>query len=319
MQKYLITGCTGFVGKHFLKYLDDNEMPAQVLGIDINLPDERQSDYKCIRWHYEIFDLLDTDKLTNIMYQFQPNLILHLASYSSVAFSWKEPISSFQNNTNIFLNLLEAVRKLNLKARILSVGSSEEYGKVSEENLPLTENSPLMPVSPYAVARVSQELLSKIYVDGYGLDIIMTRSFNHLGSGQKEIFALSSFAKQIVEIKKAGLEEGELLVGDISVVRDFVDVRDVVSAYYLILQKGKRGEVYNVCTGRGISLEEIIKKMAAVLGVKVRVRMGEKLMRPTDNSVIIGSNEKLKRETDWQIRYSMEESLQDVMAYWMQK
>ena len=319
MQKYLITGCTGFVGKHFLKYLDDNEIPAQVLGIDINLPDERQSDYKCIRWHYEVFDLLDTDKLSNIMFQFQPNLILHLASYSSVAFSWKEPISSFQNNTNIFLNLLEAVRKLNLKARILSVGSSEEYGKVSEENLPLTEDSPLMPVSPYAVARVSQELLSKIYVDGYGLDIIMTRSFNHLGSGQKEIFALSSFAKQIVEIKKAGLEEGELLVGDISVVRDFVDVRDVVSAYYLILQKGKRGEVYNVCTGRGISLEEIIKKMAALLGVKVRVRMGKKLMRPTDNSVIIGSNEKLKRETDWQIRYSMEESLQDVMAYWMQK
>ena len=319
MQKYLITGCTGFVGKHFLKYLDDNEIPAQVLGIDINLPDERQSDYKCIRWHYEIFDLLDTDKLTNIMYQFQPNLILHLASYSSVAFSWKEPISSFQNNTNIFLNLLEAVRKLNLKARILSVGSSEEYGKVSKENLPLTEDSPLMPSSPYAVARVSQELLSKIYVDGYGLDIIMTRSFNHLGSGQKEIFALSSFAKQIVEIKKAGLEEGELIVGDISVVRDFVDVRDVVSAYYLILQKGKRGEVYNVCTGRGISLEEIIKKMAALLGVKVRVRMGEKLMRPTDNSVIIGSNEKLKKEADWQIRYSMEESLQDVMAYWMQK
>jgi len=319
MQKYLITGCTGFVGKHFLKYLDDNEIPAQVLGIDINLPDERESDYKCIRWHYEIFDLLDTDKLTNIMYQFQPNLILHLASYSSVAFSWKEPISSFQNNTNIFLNLLEAVRKLNLKARILSVGSSEEYGKVSEENLPLTEDSPLMPVSPYAVARVSQELLSKIYVDGYGLDIIMTRSFNHLGSGQKEIFALSSFAKQIVEIKKAGLEEGELLVGDISVVRDFVDVRDVVSAYYLIFQKGKRGEVYNVCSGRGASLEEIIKKMASLLGIKVRIHMHKKLIRPSDNSVIIGSNEKLKRETNWQIRYSMEESLQDVMAYWMQK
>ena len=108
-------------------------------------------------------------------------------------------------------------------------------------------------------------------------------------------------------------------MGDISVVRDFVDVRDVVSAYYLIFQKGKRGEVYNVCTGRGIRLEEIIKKMAALLGVKVRVRMGEKLMRPTDNSVIIGSNEKLKKEADWQIRYSMEESLQDVMAYWMQK
>lgn len=319
MQKYLITGCTGFVGKHFLKYLDNNEMPAQVLGIDINLPDERESDYKCIRWHYEVFDLLDTDKLTNIMYQFQPNLILHLASYSSVAFSWKEPTSSFQNNTNIFLNLLEAVRKLNLKARILSVGSSEEYGKVSKENLPLTEDSPLMPSSPYAVARVSQELLSKIYVDGYGLDIIMTRSFNHLGPGQKVIFALPSFAKQIVEIKKARLEEGELMVGDISVVRDFIDVRDVVSAYYLLLQKGKRGEVYNVCSGRGVSLEEIIKKMASLLGIKVRIHMHEKLIRPSDNSVIIGYNEKLKRETDWQIRYSLKESLQDVMAYWMQK
>lgn len=109
------------------------------------------------------------------------------------------------------------------------------------------------------------------------------------------------------------------MVGDISVVRDFIDVRDVVSAYYLLLQKGKRGEVYNVCSGKGVSLEEIIKKMASLLGIKVRIHMREKLIRPSDNSVIIGYNEKLKRETDWQIRYSLKESLQDVMAYWMQK
>jgi GDP-4-dehydro-6-deoxy-D-mannose reductase len=224
---------------------------------------------------------------------------------------------SFRNNTNIFLNLLDAARKVNPEARILSVGSSEEYGAVKEEDLPLREDSPLNPVSPYAVARVSQELLSKVYADGYGLDIVMTRSFNHIGTGQKDIFALSSFARQLAKIKKAGLSGGELTVGDVSVVRDFIDIRDVVEAYNVLFERGRRGEIYNVCSGRGNTLKAIIDKMARILEIDITLAVNKNLVRPADNKIVIGSNDKLRRETGWKKRYSLDESLRDLLAYWM--
>ncbi|MBM4315634.1 MAG: NAD-dependent epimerase/dehydratase family protein, partial [Deltaproteobacteria bacterium] len=204
MKKYLITGYSGFVSRHFLEYLDKNEAHASIKGLDVQNPEFPQSPYRQIRVDFEKIDLLDHGRVENIIFNFQPDYIVHLASYSSVSFSWKEPILSFQNNMNIYLNLLESVRKLNLPARILSIGSSEEYGNVDEKSLPLTEAHRPSPVSPYAVARVSQEMISKVYVDGYGLDIVMTRSFNHIGPFQRDLFVGSSFARQLVEIKKRG-------------------------------------------------------------------------------------------------------------------
>ena len=185
MEKYLITGFSGFVAKHFLECLDVQNVTAYVLGVDMNPPEFNMHQYQHVRCSFEQTNLLNKDQVDNIIYQFQPDYILHLASFSSVAFSWKNPVASFANNTNIFLNLLEQVRRMNLNCRILSIGSSEEYGNVQEADIPLHEDHLLNPVSPYAVARVSQEMLSKIYVDGYGMDIIMTRSFNHIGPGQK--------------------------------------------------------------------------------------------------------------------------------------
>jgi len=318
LKKYLITGYAGFVSRHFLEYLDKNEANASIKGLDLQKPQFSQDSYKSIRVNFEKVDLLDQDRIESIIFNFQPDYIVHLASYSSVAFSWKEPILSFQNNMNIYLNLLESVRKLNLPARILSIGSSEEYGNVEEKLLPLTETHMPGPINPYAVARVSQEMISKVYVDGYGLDIVMTRSFNHIGAYQKDIFVVSSFAKQLAEIKKNGNGLSELVTGDTSIVRDFTDVRDVVVAYDLLLKKGKPGDIYNVCSGRGTSLKDVINTMAKILDLHVHTRVNEKLVRPNDNKVIIGSNEKIKREVGWHNAIPLEKSLRDIIDYWQQ-
>jgi GDP-4-dehydro-6-deoxy-D-mannose reductase len=190
LKKYLITVFSGFVSKHFLDYLEQMKLPTLVLGLDINKPEFDISDYEHIMCSLKRVDLLDKNRVDNIIYQFQPNYLLHLASYSSVAFSWKNPVAGFPNNANIFLNFLEQVRMLNLDCRILSIGSSKEYRNVNETELPLQENYLLHPVSPYAVARVSQEMLSKIYVDDYNMDIVMTRWFNHIGPLGRKMYSL---------------------------------------------------------------------------------------------------------------------------------
>ncbi|RZK11391.1 MAG: NAD-dependent epimerase/dehydratase family protein [Flavobacterium sp.] len=315
MDKYLITGFSGFVAKHFLDFLDSQGIPAYVLGVDIQKPEFNIYGFKHVKCSFEKTDLLNKDEVDNIIYQFQPAYILHLASFSSVAFSWKNPVASFANNTNIFLNLLEKVRHMNLDCRILSIGSSEEYGNIEEEQMPLSEEAQLNPVSPYAVARVSQEMLSRIYVDGYGMDIIMTRSFNHIGPGQKDLFVVSSFAKQLVDIKRSG-GKGKIVTGDTTIVRDFVDVRDVVHAYYLLFKKGKRGEIYNVCSGSGTELCQVLDKMAELLKIDVEKTINPNLIRPNDNRIIVGSNRKLHDHTGWRQTISLKESLNDIIQFW---
>ena len=230
--------------------------------------------------------------------------------------SWKKPVQSFTNNTNIFLNLIETIHTLELKCRILSIGSSEEYGNVNALDLPLTENQELKPISPYAVARVSQEMLSKVYADSFGLDIIMTRSFNHIGTHQKDIFVIPSFAKQLIKLKKTGSQQMELTTGDTSIVRDFIDVRDVVKAYYLLFKKGKKGELYNICSGKGISLNEVINIMTSNLNISILQKIDTQLVRPNDNKIIIGSNEKIKAETGWSNAIPIEKSIADILEFY---
>jgi GDP-4-dehydro-6-deoxy-D-mannose reductase len=261
-------------------------------------------------------DLLDREGIEGIIRQFQPDCILHLASYSSVAFSWRNPVTSFQNNTNIFLNLLEAVHSVNPGIRILSIGSSEEYGTLAEGKEIFHEDVALNPISPYAVARVSQEMLSKVYAKGYGFDIVMTRSFNHIGPGQKETFVVASFAKRLVEMKRGGVTAPKLITGDISLIRDFVDVRDVVRAYDGLLKKGKKGEIYNICSGSGYSLRDIIGQLVSILGIEVITETDEKLIRPSDNKIIIGSNKKIKRDIGWAPEITLRRSLEDVISFW---
>ena len=315
-MKILITGFTGFVSQHFLTLLNEIEPGSIVLGIDKNEPDFNFSTFSELNISFENIDLLNKEATEKILTDFNPDYILHLASVSSVAQSWQAPLESFVNNTTIFLNLVELVRISNNNCRILSVGSSEEYGDVAENDLPLTEEHPLKPLSSYAVARVSQEMLSKIYADGFALDIIMTRSFNHIGPGQKDIFVISSFAKQLVQLSKNIESKATLTTGNLSVIRDFLDVRDVVKAYYLLLKKGRSGEVYNICSGNGILLSDIISKMSEILNLAIETKINPDLFRPNENKKIIGSYQKIKNELGWQPEIPLDKSLEDIIRYW---
>lgn len=315
MERYIITGSSGFVAKHFLDYLEDHNIKCEVLGLDLtNVKPER--DYKNVKYSTANVDLLNIEALKPLVLSFKPDYILHLASFSSVAFSWKNPTVSFRNNVNIFLNLLEVIRNSEINPRILSIGSSEEYGKVSPDETPIKEINELRPLSPYAVARVSQEMLSKLYVDSYGLDVILTRSFNHIGPGQKDIFVVPSFIKQIVSAKINGADSVDLVTGDLTIIRDFTDVRDVVEAYYLLLKKGKKGEIYNICSGQPVKLHEIIDLASGLVEIKAKTHIDKNLVRPNDNPLIIGDNSKLITDTGWGMRYSLKDSLIDIIDYW---
>jgi len=318
-MKLLITGFAGFVSQHFLELLNKEEPGSVILGIDKNSPDFDFADYSNLTISFENIDLLNRTATDKVLDTFQPEYILHLASVSSVAQSWHTPLDSFVNNTNIFLNLVEHIRIQNSKCRILSVGSSEEFGEVTEKELPLTEEHPLKPVSPYAVARVSQEMLSKIYADGFSLDVIMTRSFNHIGPGQRDVFVISSFAKQLVQLAKNKSNKNIITTGNLNIIRDFVDVRDVVKAYYLLFKKGRKGEVYNICSGQGIVLKDIISKMSDLLGIKIEIETNPQLIRPNENKKVIGSYQKIKDELGWKPEIEMEKSLSDIIEYWQGK
>jgi len=310
MKRILVTGCAGFVGEYLIDYILQQEHGAEIFGIDVIEPRKRYPE----RVFYSQINLLDRERVENVLEHIDPDCIVHLASFSSVGDSWKNPITSFKNNTNIFLNVLETVHVMGLKCRILSPGSSEQYGIVQEEDLPITEQAPLQPVSPYAAARIAQEHLSLIYARSFGLDVVCTRSFNHIGPGQPDKFVISSIAKQFAE-NKLGLKKG-LLLGNIRVVRDFLDVRDVVGAYYLLLKKGERGEVYNVCSGKGIPLLTIIKSFSKISGLEPSVEVSKTLLRPMENPMVVGSHEKIAK-LGWYPGIALHDSLRDIYEYWM--
>lgn len=317
-MKILITGINGFVAQHFLAFLAAQPEPFTILGVGRSEPSFNSRQYAPLNIEFAKIDLLNRADVGSILKSFRPQYLLHLASISSVGHSWKSPNDSFVNNTNIFLNLVDQIRILDNPCRILSIGSSEEYGNVSPSQLPLTEESPLNPISPYAVARVAQEMISKVYADGYGMDIIMTRSFNHIGPGQKNVFVISSFAKQLVHIANDPSASKIVTTGDLSIIRDFVDVRDVVKAYYLLLKHGKKGEVYNICSGTGVSLQQIMDNMCAILNINITLKQDPNLIRPNDNRIITGSADKIKNELGWFPEISLDKSLTDIINWWKQ-
>lgn len=314
-EKILITGVSGFVGYHFLQYLSGVNKPIEVYGVDMVPPKYDFKNFsKNIEFSFVKINLLDIEDLENLFKIFVPDYILHLASYSSVAYSWKNPRESFKNNTNIFLNLVMATMECNMNCRILSVGSSEEYGNVGEKDLPLKENRKLEPTSPYAVARVSQEMLAQIFSKDYGLDIIMTRSFNHIGPYQNIKFVIPGFIDRMVKIKKSGKKKGIIETGNIEIVRDFVDVRDVVDAYYRLLHKGTAGEIYNVCTGKGYTLKSIIQMLEQKFDLIVETKVNSEYVRPNDNLRIIGDYSKIKNQLGWEAKIDINTTLDDMIS-----
>lgn len=317
MKRMLITGFSGFVSRHFLNYLMENNLSYEVLGVDVNPPKFAMEDYApTLAMSFEQVNLLDKEAVEDMIATFRPDYILHLASFSSVAYSWQHPADCFMNNTSIFLNVTEALRKHDLcDCRLLSVGSSEEYGDVKKEELPLREDMPLVPVNPYAVARVSQEMMAKVLADSFGMQIMLTRSFNHMGPFQDERFVIPSFVRRILDIAESGAKSGEIETGDTSIVRDFVDVRDVVRAYYRLLLDGKAGEVYNICGEKGVSLAEVVDQIADIVGVSVTTRVNPDFVRPGDNQVVIGSAEKIRQDIGWTAEIPLRQTLTDMIGH----
>ena len=315
-MKILVTGIAGFAAKHFLHYLNEQEPGSEVMGIyNETYPEFEHENFEGLTISLSKVNLLNKEETAAVIETFNPSFILHLAGRSSVANSWKAPADSVMDNTSFFLNIVETVRLHKLNCRILSVGSTEEYGNANA-GLPLKEIDCPDPASPYGVARVLQQKLVKIYAESYGVDIVHTRSFNHIGPYQKPEYVISSFAKQIVQQAKNGVSKIELVTGDVNVIRDFSDVRDVVRAYYMLLYKGTKGQTYNVCSGKGYLIKDMIELLSNIIGEHVFHTTDEKNFRPSENKVIIGSYEKLMKATGWEPEYSIENSLSDIIKYW---
>jgi GDP-4-dehydro-6-deoxy-D-mannose reductase len=321
MKKLLITGASGFIAGHFIKFLSHHPNDFKIHAISRTqpawdfIPSSLLSDDMFV---YHKADMMDMQRIRSLIEKIQPEYIIHLAAQSSVSESWNNPVVSFMNNTNIFLNIIDAIRLDDNGARVLSVGSSEQYGIVSENDLPLKEESPQRPANPYAVARVAQEQLARIYSQGYGLDICCTRSFNHCGPGQSDRFVVSGIVKQFVRIAR-GIQEPVIHMGNGSIIRDFIDVRDAVTAYNILLTKGKRGDVYNVCTGSGHIIRDIVLELSQILNIHVEIRQEQSLIRPIDNPRIIGSNEKMQKAFGWHPTVRFDQTLLSMYDYWKQR
>ncbi|MBX2887584.1 MAG: GDP-mannose 4,6-dehydratase [Ferruginibacter sp.] len=319
-MKIFITGISGFVARHLIEFLSSLNTPVEVLGIyNQHLPAFNENEFLNVKCKFVQLNLLDKEKVTKAILNFNPNYLIHLAAKSSVALSWQRPGEIVSENSQIFINLIETLRETSISCRMLSIGSAEEYGHIKNSSLPLLETFPCLPVSPYGAARVLQNNLVGIYTHNYGLDLIHTRSFNHIGPYQNENFAIGSFLKQITTQKKQGKKEVTLVVGDIDVIRDFTDVRDVVRAYYLLLQKGIKGETYNVCSNHGYKLREIIDTCSKLTGLQIKTVANANNLRPSENKELIGSYEKLNKETGWYPKIDMKTSLTDLLSYWDHK
>lgn len=309
MTRYLITGISGFVGRHLLDCLDSVDPSAEILGLDR----PRDIPFKTERapFRFEALDMKNQNALETAIKQFKPDRIVHLAAQSSVRESWNNPAECISSNATIGANLFESVRKQSPDCRILFVGSAEVY---AHQDIALQEISPVNPKNPYALSRLLQENVCKFYVEEFGLDIVSTRSFLHIGPGQKPSFAIASFVAQLVEAQKNGKRQTVLKTGNVDLQRDISDVRDVVRAYFLLLEQGETGEIYNVCRGESCSLRNMIENIARLLKIEVAMEIMPTLLRRTDTKTVLGNNEKIRNRTDWTPNVSMEQTLRDMIA-----
>lgn len=315
-MKVLITGATGFVGSHLIDFLltksDVSIFGARRRRSDMGLVDHVKDK---VQW-VEI-DVADSHNVDAAIKEIQPNYIFHLAAQSFVPTSWKAPLETFTTNAIGTLNILEALKNLEINTKIQIAGSSEEYGLVKPEEIPITENNLLNPQSPYGVSKVTADLLGRQYYGSYGIHVVVTRAFNHTGPRRGEMFVVSDFSKQIAETEK-GLRGPVIYVGDLEAKRDFLDVRDIVRAYWLALVEGEAGEAYNICSGETIRIREVLSALLALSSAKIVVKQDPSKLRPSDVPLLQGDCSKFKSQTGWEPMIPFEETLRDTLEYWRQ-
>lgn len=298
MMKALITGSNGFVG-HYLKIeLEKNNI--EVIGMDM-VGEAIHADF------------LDAHSVRDAVFQVKPDFVFHLAGQSSVGMSWQKPQLTFSVNVNGTINLLDAIRDTGRKTRIILIGSADEYGKVTEEQCPLTEETQPQPSSPYAISKYAQELMAKTYMCAYDMDIVLTRSFNHTGPGQRKGFVIPDFASQIAMIERGA--PAVLSVGNLEARRDISDVRDIVKGYWLLAQAGTAGEVYNIGAGCAYSIKALLQLLLEMSSRKIEINEDTKKARPIDTPLVVSDISKVKN-LGYNPRYSIEETLRDTLDYW---
>jgi GDP-4-dehydro-6-deoxy-D-mannose reductase len=260
-------------------------------------------------------DIGDASSMKRVMEAIQPDRIFHLAAQSYVPSSWNAPADTFRINAIGQINLFEAIREARLDPLVQVAGSSEEYGLVYENEVPMKESNPLRPLSPYAVSKVAQEMLAWQFFKSYGLKTVVTRGFNHTGPRRGHVFVTSSFARQIVLIEK-GLKEPVIDVGDLTSRRDWTDVRDTVRGYWLALEKGEPGEVYNVGSGVARSVGQMLDGLLSLSSVKIEVRQDRSRLRPSDVKILWSDCAKFRAQTGWAPIIPFEQTLRDLLDYW---
>ena len=315
-MRSLITGVTGFVGSHLAEHLLERE--AEVFGTARWRSDTSNIDHLVGRIELVECDIRDSASVKKVIFDVRPDEIYHLAAQSYVPTSWRAPSETLETNIIGQVHLLEAVRVLGTNPRIHVAGSSEEYGMVYPDELPIRETNPLRPLSPYAVSKVGQDMLAYQYFMTYKLHLVRTRAFNHTGPRRGSVFVTSNFAKQIADIEK-GRQDPVIRVGNLDARRDFSDVRDIVLGYVLALRQGEPGEVYNLCSGQSRTIRQMLDLLLSFSAVKVRIEHDPARLRPSDVPVLQGDYSKLHARTGWQPRIPFERTAADLLAYWRQQ
>jgi len=320
-MKVLITGITGFTGVHLTEYLSSQDRGKDSINLyGIDIVGDASGNAKATLEKAKVLtcDILDEEETEKRIKEIRPDRIFHLAGLTFDPDSDDSPKKFYITNVLGTINLLEAVRQLGVDSMIHIACSSAEYGVILENEVPITENNPFRPITPYGISKLAQDLIGYQYFKNYGLRIIRTRAFNITGLGEKKHFVCSDFAHQMALIEK-GKQEPTIYVGNLEAKRDFVDIRDVVKGYWLALDRGIPGEVYNICSGKAYSISEILNRLLKMTKKNIAIRNDPKRMRPSDIPFQVGSFAKLHRQTGWKPIIPIEETLRDLLNYWREK
>lgn len=293
--KIFVTGSTGFVGTSLLQH------------VALNCPNA-----VCIQAGQKL-EVRNSESIDIILDEIKPDWVIHLAAQSFVPQSFIDPLETYQINFNGTLNVLQSLKKHNFQGRMLYVGSGDQYGQVEPSDLPISEIQPLKPRNPYAVSKVAAEMLCYQWSQTESLDIVMARPFNHIGPGQHPRYVVPGFARQIAKIKM-GLKPPVIETGNLDVTRDFTDIRDIVRAYIMLLESGKSGETYNVCSGKEVLIADILHKFLEIAGVSVDIVANPNLIRANEQKRSCGNAEKIVNHTGWQPTISLTKTLCDILA-----
>ncbi len=309
-ERFLITGVNGFVGRHLSHLL--LERGAEVHGTAYAPEDDPLAGAGLEGVHLHSVDVRDQADVDRAVEASRPDGVFHLAGLAFVPDAQANPTLAFDINAIGTIRVLSAVHRVAPRARMISVSSAEVYGLVAADDLPVDETTALQPLSPYAASKAAADLAAFAWAEGVGVDVVRVRPFNHTGAGQRTVFVCPDFASQIARIER-GDAEPILRVGDLEAVRDFSDVRDVVAAYAALYDKGRTGEAYNVCSGVGRQVRQILDELIALSGVAVEVVVDESKVRPRRVPTFVGSAAKLREHTGWRPRREWSETLREVL------